>query len=371
MFFWIKFLFQFLLVFFCFSAMSLPVSSPNIVFLNPSIPTSSFFQPVTSIMKAAAQDLGVNLEVVYANRDPIALLREGEKIIFRDKKPDYLVLVNDTDKIPQLLEMAEQTNIKTVLFNGALSKANIKKYTTGKEKLKNWIGGILPDDKQAGFSVIKTLVEKAREKNLYAEDGKIHIVGINGNFRSHSPLMREKGLREYISENDDVVLNQVVNAYWSQDKAEVITRNLLTRYPETSVIWSASDQMALGVIKGANELGYRAGKDILSCGIDWLPIAFDDIKNGYLSCSVGGHLFDGAWLMVLLMDHYNNKAPQFLDEKTTFYVMDKASLKKVKKILSHQFWDTFNFKHLSQSYGHTRPNKFGVQLVMEQNFGQP
>lgn len=342
------------------------VSLPHIVFLNPSIPESAFFQPVTSIMKAAAADLGVELEVVYGNRSPITLYEEGKKIILRESKPDYLVLVNDKDKIPLLLKLAEKTKIKTVLFNGPLSDANTKKFTSGKEKLNNWIGGLLPNEEQAGFLVAKVLVEEARKKKLYAKDGRIHVVAINGNYRSHSPMMREKGLKRYLSENVDVLLNQIVFAYWSQEKAEKISKNLLLRYPQTSVIWSASDQMALGAIDGAKELGYLPGKNIISCGVDWLPIAFDALKTGKIACSVGGHIYDGAWLMILLVDHFNGKTPAFLDEETAFYVMDKKIVDGVKKILKPDFIDNFDFKQYSVAYNLKRPTKYGVHLILDQ-----
>lgn len=344
------------------------VKIPHVVFLNPSTSEDPFFAPVTSVMTQSATSLGINLEVIYSNISPIKLMSNGIKIINQKVPPDYIVMINDNDKVPKLMRLANKKNIKIILFNEIISEKEIKRFSSkGPKKLDNWIGSVTPDDEQAGYILAKFLTEKAKKLNLFAADGKIHLVGLNGGHRSNSPILREKGLKAYVSENDDVILGQVITAFWSEQKAKEAIDPLLSRYPKTAIVWSASDKMAIGAITGLEKIGYTQGKNILTCGIDWLPLAFNDIEKGRLSCSIGGHLFDGAWLMVLLLDHFNHKTDAFFDVRTSFSIINRENLDNLKKISNPDFLRKFDFKQFSQAYGNNRPKKFGVHLLLKNN----
>lgn len=64
-------------------------------FLNPGKPDERFWMMVSETMEAAAEDFGVQLEVVYAERNRIRMVALGKEILQRPAPPDYLVLVNE------------------------------------------------------------------------------------------------------------------------------------------------------------------------------------------------------------------------------------------------------------------------------------
>ncbi|WP_299875753.1 hypothetical protein [uncultured Cocleimonas sp.] len=106
------------------SASTVPqIKKPSIVFLSPEFPESDFFHTVTKIMQAAASSLGVSLEVVYGNDNPVNILEQGTQIINRKNKADYLVMVNDISSTPVLMKLAHDQGQKTFYLMG-LSKPN-------------------------------------------------------------------------------------------------------------------------------------------------------------------------------------------------------------------------------------------------------
>ncbi len=348
----------------CLSAEGLS-KKPKAVFLSPSVETSQFFGPLTRFMKVAADNLDIDLEVVYSMRSHIKMIQNGKNILSRDELPDYLILVNERNVIPGIIEEADKKSVKTILFNEGLILDDEKRFLSGQWKLNSFIGQILPNDYQSGKLLAEELFKQAIIKNLYADDGKIHIIGINGTRKTASPILRGQGLMDAISENKNIVLHQIVHAYWEQEKAKSMSVNLLRRYPNTRVIWAASDLMALGAAQGIDEAGKKAGVDILTGGIDWAPFVFDTVQSGALSASVGGHIFDGAWVMVMIYDHFNKAIKTFKSEKTDFFVLTPTTVERYRKITDESVWNQIDFKRFSKS---ENPNiisyDFGVGLIL-------
>lgn len=74
------------------SAFALSVS-----FVNPGRSDEAFWVSASQAMQAAARSLGIELEVLYAEREPAQSLRLAQEIAARPKarRPDYVVLVNE------------------------------------------------------------------------------------------------------------------------------------------------------------------------------------------------------------------------------------------------------------------------------------
>ncbi|MEZ5476472.1 MAG: hypothetical protein R3E95_02965 [Thiolinea sp.] len=95
-------------------------------------PEDEFFRLVGGVIEAAAKDLGVNAELIYTDRNPIVMLEKGAEILQRPEKPDYLVMINDQDVVPRLMQQADELGVTTVLFNGALSEQRYAEFREGK-----------------------------------------------------------------------------------------------------------------------------------------------------------------------------------------------------------------------------------------------
>ncbi len=68
--------------------------SPSVVFINPGSKDDPFYRLVDRFMRASAEDLGVDLEVIYGNRNHIQSKNDAVKVIMREKLPDYLFVIN-------------------------------------------------------------------------------------------------------------------------------------------------------------------------------------------------------------------------------------------------------------------------------------
>jgi ABC-type sugar transport system substrate-binding protein len=327
---------------------------------------SGFFQPVTSFMQAAADDLGISLEVVYSQRNHIRMIEEGNKILARKKLPQYLVLINERNVIPQILEKADQLGVNTIVFNEGLMDEDLQRFTTGSNALKYFVGQVVPNDYQAGKVLAQSLINRAIKQKRVADDGQIHMFGINGSRNTTSPILREKGLRATVKEYDNVVLHQVPHAYWEKEKAKVITKGLLARYPQTTIIWAASDDMALGASEAISEAGFVPGQDILTGGIDWASFVFAKVADNTLSASVGGHTFDGAWVMVLIHDHFHKVFESFRLEQTDFFVMTPENVSQYQDVMDQSRWSDIDFTRFSKFENPSISSyDFGVGLILQ------
>lgn len=186
----------------------------RITFLNPgNNHADPFFGPLAKVMIAAADDLNIVLDIVEANRNHLEMRRKGEGILSRANLPDYLLLINERNMAIDLIEKADKLGVKVFLFNERLSPSGRKKIGPPRGKLKNWLGQLQPNDRQSGYLLAKTLINKALSQKLVDAEGILHIVGLNGAFKTSSAEQRFLGLQDALKEYKNVILHQVIHAH--------------------------------------------------------------------------------------------------------------------------------------------------------------
>ncbi len=340
-------------------------SQIQVVFLNPDHENGEFFGPLTRFMQSAAINLNIELEVLFADFNRFKMQENATLLLQRKALPDYLILVNEWNTAPPIMQQADKLGVKTLLFNEGLEENDKQLFLTGPNPLKNWIGEVIPNDFQAGWLLAKTLIDKAQSKQLYDEDGQIHIIGITGTDGTRSSVLRAKGLRAAIKGYDNTILHQVTQGNLKMDRAEEITSGLLRRYPETTVIWTASDLMALGATKGIIAANKTPNQDVITGGVDWAPFVFDLIKRKTIATSIGGHIFDGGWAMVMIYDHVNGRLQNHQSEKTTFSAADIENNEQLKALLNEDSWQSINFMDFSKSQASgIKSYHFGADLLL-------
>lgn len=278
----------------------------RMAFVNPGDQSDGFFALMVAFMRQAAHGLGVELEIIDCHRDPSVLRREARALVSGPKPPEYLLLANEQGLAIDILPQADARGTKVLLINEGLMMADRQKLGRPRERFQNWLGELVPDDRQAGYLLGRSLLQAARVKRRLAPDQTIHVFGLAGAF-TMSSLLRINGLRDAVGEAGDATLSEVPPANWDRQMAEELTAELLARHPQTTVIWSASDTMALGAVRAVEAAGKLPGRDILIGGIDWSRAAFEAIRRGTLCASVGGHFLDGAWGILLLHDYHNGR----------------------------------------------------------------
>mgnify|MGYP002750610294 CR=1 FL=1 len=72
----------------------------KVTFINPGVsdishPTGGFWYNVGSFMRAAAKDLNIELEILYAERNHLKIIEIVQEVANRKEKPDFLIIENE------------------------------------------------------------------------------------------------------------------------------------------------------------------------------------------------------------------------------------------------------------------------------------
>lgn len=304
----------------------------KVTFLSPAGWDDFFFGPMLRIMEGTAQRLNIELEILTCGRDPESFREKGAELCSRADRPEYLLLVNENEVGTTLLPRAARQGIRTLTLSQGFSSADSFALGRPREKHASWLGELLPDDRRAGSRLAEILLQAARDRNLQTDDGRIHMIGVSGPFTIAS-ILRLNGLRSTIAQNPDVVLEELAPAGWDEDRAYAVVRDMLERYPETSVVWAANDAMALGASRAIRERGSAHGRDVLVGGVDWAAFVPEMIHRGELTVSMGGHFFDGAWALVLLYDYAHGRDLPRVDLRSRLTPMTAENVERYEKLL--------------------------------------
>ncbi|KPW00401.1 ABC transporter substrate-binding protein [Pseudoalteromonas sp. P1-8] len=267
----------------------------SVLLVNPSVKSDVFWQKVTDVMQVAAKQNNVSLTTIYGGGNRHIQLAELKQYLQYNPKPDYAILINYPGGAEQSMSLLEQHKVNFITLEETIVGVERDEVGKPRQRFKYWLGEVFHDNFKAGEQLGKALLEEAINTKQTP-----HFVAINGHYGTESDT-RSDGLVHYLRKQD-VELEQVVYASWNKQEAENKVSRLLQRYPDTNVIWCASDLMAQGAleaVKGKKDKAYFIG------GIDWLDDNLDLIEQQKLTASVGGHFMMGAWALISVIDHHN------------------------------------------------------------------
>lgn len=325
----------------------------------------AFWKPVEDFMRAACDDLGMELKVYYARGSRSKMKSIAKKS--GSEKPDALVFSNIKKTASQIIQSSEKSKVTMFLFNGGIADENREKVGHPREKYKYWIGEMLPDDEGAGFDLANMLIDAAKGK--VGSDGKVHMVGINGIVSDMGAIERGKGLNRAVQARDDVVLHQVVPANWEQAKARAQVKKLMKRYPETSVFWASSDLMSVGIIEGAQQLSLAPRKDIFTAGVDWASEGIKSVEAGMMNATAGGHFMEGGWVAVVLYDYFHgiDFVDESLEMRSKMSILTKDNVGSYIQLFGEGDWSEIDFKQFSKKLNpEVKKYDFGLEAIMKQ-----
>lgn len=286
------------------AALSAPVHAPtankapaSVVFLNPGFSDEPFWVSYSDFMQAAADDLGMQLQVIYGERNPAHLLGKAHSLLNAEKQPDYLVFVNEMYTAPELLRMFADSSVKLFSLHSTLIPEQQRMIGGAREQYRNWIGSLIPNDEQAGYWMAKGLIAK-----LEGKPGS--LLAFAGLRNTPSSTLREDGLHRALREHPEVKLQQLLYGEWKHQRAYEQAQLMLPRYPEVKLVWAANDAMAFGVIQAALELGKQPGKDLYVSALNNSDEVLQAHIDGQIEVLVGGHFTLGGWAMVMLHDYH-------------------------------------------------------------------
>lgn len=278
-------------------------AAQSVVFLNPGKSDEAFWVAASHAMHKAADSLGMQLQVLYGERNRLAPIAMAQQVAQRPQaeRPDYVIFSNEYGVAPSVLRALDGSGIRVLMaFSGAQSE---RRDQTGypRERFAFWLGSLEPNAEDAGYLTAKALIAAGRQKPaLWDAQGVLPLLVIAGDRSTPSSIARNRGMRKAVQEaGAQVQLLQQVYGEWRADKAQVQAEVLYQRYPQSRLVWSGNDLMAFGAMQSWQARGGKPGQDALFSGINTSAQAFGALRNGQLTALAGGHFLAGAWAMVM------------------------------------------------------------------------
>ena len=262
---------------------------------------SPFHKKLIDIMKYASEDLNIDFMVKLL---PIGQTGQKKKIasIIKTDHPGAFIFINHFPSSIITSELCESHRVPYFIIN-----TNSVKKAMGipRQSFRYWIGELVPDDVLGGYELAKLLIGRARQiKNKQ----KITLVGLAGTSADNASIDRLKGLQQAVAEDSNAELLQFFTSnYEPQDANNKFFYIKKSRYPRVDVLWCAADVLAVAAAKEAIQLDLSGGDRVLFGGFDWSMDALNEIDAGNMTISMGGHILDGAFALVLVYDYLNGK----------------------------------------------------------------
>ena len=270
-------------------AQELPV---RVAFVNPGYHDEKFWSVYDRHMHKAANDLGIEFKSYFAQRSIEGQQQRVREILSSKPLPDYLILTNEHYTAPDFLRQLEPTGIKVFLLHSTLNPEQQRRLGGSREKYQHWIGSLVPNDEEAGYLMAQGLIALANGEPA-------QLLAFTGVKQTPNAMQRLEGLRRALEQAPNVQKVQALFGEWSQQRAYEQARVLLPRYPQVSLIWSANDEMAFGVMQAAEELG----RDLAYTGLNNSERVFQARADGRIDVLATGHFLLGACALVMLFDH--------------------------------------------------------------------
>ena len=277
--------------------------SPRVLFvLATDGPEDAYwYRDLDTHSRNAADALDMTVERLWAGLERPAILAAVEDRLQTEPVPDYIVFANQRGLGPRLLKLADAHGVDAFLYVAPLLDADWDALGGPRGELEHWIGELIPDDEQAGYDLATRLFKAARDRD--GTDTPIRAVALHGRRATTSSSERAKGFRRAVADTPDVEFLQGVSARWSAETAALKYWRLRQRYGRIDVVWAANDPMAMGVVDS-----HMPGMALpVIGGVDWETPALDAIADGRLHTSMGGHVYDIAWVLALLKAHHEGR----------------------------------------------------------------
>lgn len=332
----------------------LATARPSVLFVNPSLISDPFFMQVEAVARVAAEQLDLDLTII--NGDANRLLQQQKLTEYLQKhQPDYAIVQPYTSAGVQLMELLAKYPVKIITLEHMWQPEEVPKVGRPGERYPNWLAELYFDNVQASQQLTLALQQACPDAD--------QLIGINGMI-NYETDRRAEGVYQAMRQRGGTV-HQIVSGKWERQLAAEQSRQLLRRYPDSRLIWAASDWMALGVLES---LGPAASQYCVG-GFDWIPEAQKAMAQGQLTASAGGHFTMAAFALVLIYDHVHGKLPTpFADVPLLqLDILTRHNLPQYQPLLRAGQWRHIDFRRFSLKHNPAQQHyNFSVQTALKQ-----
>jgi len=335
-------------------------ANTKVTFIVPDIKGPLFWQLVADTSLAAANDLNINLNIIYSAPNRFALLETIKQIIEQKNKPDYIVLRPFAGNTKSVFSLLEQSKIKFITIEQSIDRSQHKNLGVPRQHFKYWLGHIFYDDIAGGKLLRDALINIFKMKH---PDKQIVLTGIGGDYTELS-LNRQQSLVDLINKEkiENVSFTQVFPVLWDPEILAKRYTSIINRYPHTNIFWTAGDQIALALI--AEQKRSKHNITIIG-GFDWLPSAIESIKDGELSASVGGHFLMAAAAIIKIAD-YEKGIDRFLSQSKplNYELITSENVNQYANFIKKTQWEDINFKRFSNYYSGDNTIHLSIENIL-------
>jgi len=242
-------------------------SDMSLVIISPAL-TSVFHQEFIKGAEEAARQRGWQFSHLEPDRETNSAdqVMKVQDSLQRGVKAISICAVND-EALVQAVKKANEANVPIFVHN------SITEVPEG--KVEAYIGY---DEREGGRRCGEKAVELLKAKYGGAAKGKVAI--LEGTAGLHTE-QRAGGFKEALRGTDiQVVASTAAN--WVRQDGAVKTTDILQKYPDLDLVFGCSDAMAQGAAQAAK----RAGKQVITIGLDGNPDALADVKAGSLTATL-------------------------------------------------------------------------------------
>lgn len=220
---------------------------PRVLLFSPNSEGNTYWPQVFEILSNVAQALQFDfVPFSFGVGDRFVRQAEALRLIGQAPRPQAVIADVVIGDAARELEAAEQAGVPLFLL-GPLFPAELPALGGAPRlKYRRWAALLQSDEEEKGYRLGGLLLDAARQAQAFARDGRVHAVGLGGARSWSGSQLREAGFARAVTERPFALLHQVVPTRWSPAEGRHITTRLLQRYPESSVVWAASDQLGAG-----------------------------------------------------------------------------------------------------------------------------
>lgn len=278
----------------------------RIVLFSPTTQGNSYWPQVHRILEATAEDLDVELLIYeFDVTDRFAKQTRGLRILRNLEYIDGAIFSVAFGQAKPLLDEAERRNFP-VMLQGPLFERELRELGNApRQSYEEWVGLFEENEERKGYRLATVLLRAASEAaDSFGEAAsRIRVVGIGGDPSWQGSQERENGLRRAVRRQGSATLLQVVPTQWTQAEGRRVATGLLERYGAVSVIWAASDQLAIGAATAVNAGDVDPQERPVIGGLDLSDFGLREVLAGRLTATVASPLVSYSEVLIYLYDY--------------------------------------------------------------------
>ncbi len=148
-----------------------------------------FWDKLSAFAHAAADDIGLQIEIYNAENSPQQMLEQVRQAAAN--KVDAILFLEYAGIGKSILKVAEQHKIPALLFNTSLDDESV----LPRVDYQYWIGGVFPDDRNAGRRLGTQLLKAAKKQGVKT----FKILAYSGLANERSQNRRFQGLKSIVN----------------------------------------------------------------------------------------------------------------------------------------------------------------------------